>query len=193
MPLRIGVWGGSFDPVHIGHLILAQEAAEACALDRLIWMPSGSPPHKPGPFASGMDRVDMIAAAIQDHPDFEVSTAEIEREGASYTCQTLEELQSQEVDDLQLVLLIGADNALDFDQWHRPDRVLELAEVVVFDRPGATSQLLTEAVRGRMRLLGTPLIDVSSTAIRDRILAGKSIRYWVPEPVRSLIEARGLY
>lgn len=190
---RIGVWGGSFDPVHIGHLILAQEAVAACTLDRMIWMPSGSPPHKQGPVASAEDRLKMVSAAISGHPVFEVSPLEIERSGKSYTLQTLRDLREQVAPDDRLCLLIGADNAVDFPNWYQPEAVLELAEVVVFRRPGFGDDAVDAGLSGRMQFLDSPLIEVSSTEIRARVQAGKPVRYWVPDAVQEYIEVNGLY
>ncbi len=193
MSRRIGILGGSLDPVHIGHLILAQEAVAACRLDSLVWVPSGAPPHKSGPRASCDDRIAMVERAIQGHPVFSVSRAEVDRVGKSYTVQTLEDIGAEREAGACLWLLIGADNAIDFDRWYAPERVVELAEIVVLSRPGVARDSAYGRFQDRMHFLDTPLIEISSTAIRDRILEGKPTRYWVPDAVRDYIEERRLY
>ena len=193
MPRRIGIWGGSFDPVHIGHLLLAQEAVDRCGLDDLIWMPSGAPPHRSGPVASGQHRIEMVGLAIRGSDAFSVSDLEVGRAGKSYTIQTLVDIREQVGEGHQLFLLIGADNAVDFGNWYEPDRVLDLAEVVVFGRPGFDLADVPQSLAIRMRFLETPLFEVSSTAIRERVGGGRPIRYWVPESVRTYIDEHGLY
>lgn len=193
MPRHVGIWGGSFDPVHVGHLILAQEALVQCPLDHLVWVPAGDPPHKRGPQASGEDRVRMVELAIAGHEAFSVSRAEVDRKGKSYTVRTLEDVRASSEPDDRLFLLIGSDNAVDFDQWHAPEQVADLAEIVVFDRPGHDRSRIPDAYAARMRFLDTPLIEISSTAIRERIAARRPTRYWVPDDVARWIEAQGLY
>lgn len=194
MPKKIGIWGGSFDPVHVGHLILAQEAVAACGLDRLIWVPSGDPPHKSGPVASCDDRVLMVERAVDRQNSFSVSRIEVDRCGKSYTVETLEDIRRVECEaGDQLYLLIGADNAVDFVNWQDPERVVDLAEIVVLNRPGFSRNSIPVFLSDRMLFLDTPLFEVSSTAIRKRLREGKSIQYWVPDSVRTVIETRRLY
>ena len=193
MARRVGIWGGAFDPIHMGHLILAQEALEACQLDTLVWVPYGDPPHKAGPVASTADRVSMIELAIDGADAFELSKAEVDRPGKSYTARTLELVREEGKAEDHLFLLIGADNAVDFKNWFEPDRVLELADVVVFSRPGISLSKVSSEYSEKMHFLNTPMFEVSSTAIRKRRAAGASIRYWVPESVRLFIESNGLY
>jgi nicotinate-nucleotide adenylyltransferase len=193
MARRIGIWGGAFDPVHIGHLILAQEAVDACELDHLIWIPTGDPAHKAGPRASAVDRSEMVSLAIQGHPKFSLSTAELDRPGKSYTSATLETVKASYNEPVQLVLLIGADNALDFQNWYQPERVLDAAEVVVLGRSGSPTEKVEATYRDRMHFLKSPLFEVSSTSIRKRLRCGSSIRYLVPDIVRNYIERRSLY
>ena len=193
MVRRIGIWGGAFDPVHIGHLILAQEAFNTCKLDHLIWIPTGDPAHKAGPCASAVERSEMVSLAIQGHPKFSLSTSELDRPGKSYTSATLEAVKASYDEPVRLVLLIGADNALDFQNWYQPDRVLDAAEVVVLGRAGSPTDKVQASYRDRMRFLKSPFFEVSSTIIRERLGCGTSIRYLVPDSVRSYIESRGLY
>ena len=194
MAQKIGIWGGSFDPVHIGHLILAQEALTACNLDRLIWVPSGDPPHRAGPVASGEDRLHMVSCVVQNHDAFSVSDLEVRRSGSSYTSVTLKDIRAEACDAADLLyLLIGADNAVDFNQWFEPDRVMDLAQVVVFDRPGVSRGDVPPELADRMIFLDTPQIEISSTTVRERVRQDVSIKYWVPEPVLNHIDARGLY
>ena len=192
MPDRIGVWGGSFDPVHLGHLLLAGEAVEACRLDRLVWVPSGSPPHRRGPAASGQDRLEMVRLAIDGDSRFALSDYEVSRDEVSYTVETLNALAAQN-ERCGLVLLIGSDNAVDFEQWHLPDEVLKLAEVAVFERPGSPVDRIAPGLADRMRVLDTPRFEISSTVVRKRVRAGRSIRYWVPDAVATYIQTHHLY
>jgi nicotinate-nucleotide adenylyltransferase len=193
MASRVGIWGGAFDPIHIGHLLLAQEALEACQLDRIVWVPYGDPPHKAGPVASAADRVRMIELAIQGVAAFTVSQSEVERSGKSYTARTLERVREHASLHDRLFLLIGADNAVDFNSWLEPDRVLELADVIVFRRRGISLDKVPITYRAQMKILNTPLFEVSSTAIRNRLASGASIQYWVPDSVRQFIESNRLY
>lgn len=193
MVSRVGIWGGAFDPIHIGHLLLAQEALVTCRLDRIVWVPYGDPSHKAGPVASAGDRVRMIELAIQGVSAFTVSQSELERPGKSYTARTLERVREQVSLQDRLFLLIGADNAVDFDSWLEPDRVLELADVIVFNRPGISLDKVPKKYRDQMKFLNTPLFEVSSTAIRNRLSAGASIQYLVPDTVRQFIESNRLY
>ena len=193
MANRVGIWGGAFDPIHIGHLLLAQEALEACRLDQIVWVPYGDPPHKAGPVASAADRVKMIELAIQGVAAFTVSQSELERPGKSYTARTLEQVFEYQQVVAKLLLLIGADNAVDFSGWIEPDRVLELADIIVFSRPGISLDKVPAEYRAQMKFLKTPLFEVSSTAVRNRLASGASIKFLVPDTVRQFIESNRLY
>jgi len=191
--VRIGVFGGTFDPPHVGHLLLAADAREALQLDRLIFIPAGTQPFKLGtpPVASGQDRLEMVRLAVADDANYAVDDAEINRRGLSYTVDTLEHL-SERFKGAQLFLLMGQDALAGFPQWRNPERIRELATLAAMERsgtPGPRSEVAAEGVV----TVSTRRVDVSSTEIRERRRAKKSIKGFVPESVERFIEARGLY
>ena len=187
---QIGVFGGTFDPVHLGHLRVASDAYEALSLDRVLFVPAANPPHKTGrPVSDAEHRLKMARAAIEGDSRFGVDDLEIRRGGTSYTVETLRELQSREP-DAELVFLLGVDQFRSLDTWREPREVARLARLAVFARGGETHDLAGpyEGVAVAVRR-----IDVSSTEIRSRVAAGRSIRYLVPEPVLRIIESQRLY
>jgi nicotinate-nucleotide adenylyltransferase len=184
-----GVLGGSFDPVHHGHLIAAERAAEALGLDRLLFVPVARQPLKPhGPVAAASHRVAMLALAIEAHPRFAVETCELDRPGPSYTVETLRLLRER-LRGERLVLVLGADAAATLPRWRAPDEVARLAEVAVLTRPGAP-EVTSAFVR---HVVATPAIEISASDIRARCLTGKSIRWLVPEKVAEYIAREKLY
>ena len=187
---RIGIYGGTFDPVHTGHLILARDAVELLGLARLIFVPAAISPHKLGraPGASGADRLAMLRAALADEPDFEVDALELDRPGPSYAFDTVAALQARRP-DAEFFYLIGADNVPDLSTWHRADELRTRVRFAVFHRRASDG---TVSGAEGLPTLGR-VVDLSSTEIRNRVASGLSIRYLVPESVRELIEARGLY
>ena len=197
---RIGILGGTFDPPHIGHLWLATLAADALALSRVLLMPAARPPHKGSqPISNAADRVMMTRLAIARDPTLDLSLVEMERPGPSYTVDSLVELRASLGGDAGLVLIMAADSLAEIDTWREPDRLLELAEWAVGPRPG-TDLPPRAALRerfgpneSRIHLLDGPSLDVSSSEIRRRVAAGRSIRYLVPRAVAELIADRGLY
>jgi len=184
-----GILGGSFDPVHHGHLIAADRAAEALGLDRVLFVPCGTQPLKPaGPVAAADHRRAMLALALAGHPRFALDPLELERPGPSYTVDTLRALRARDPGE-RLVLIVGADAAAELPRWRAVDEVARLAEVAVLTRPGApevSSAFVT-------RFVATPAIEISAREIRARCLAGKSIRYLVPDAVAEYIDRNGLY
>ena len=192
--MRVGIFGGTFDPIHLGHLIIAQEMMLHCALNRVVFMPSGEPPHKRNPeMASAKDRAMMVELAVRDYPGFAPSRFELSRPGKSYTIDTLRHWRQDMGEDTKLFLIIGADNAVDMGAWCNPKGVLDLAQVLVADRPGFDRARIDPAFKSLMRFVQTPLIDISSTAIRDRVRNKKPISLWVPEAVENYIQTHGLY
>ena len=199
-PSRIGILGGTFDPPHVGHLWLASLAADAVALDRVLLMPAGQPPHKAGQRVTrATDRLVMTRLAIAGDPLFDLCTIEVERRGPSYTIDSIEELQAQYGSEVTLYLIMAADSLNGIDAWREPDRLLERVEWIVGPRPGsalpdrdALSDRFGERA-ARIHLLDGPSLDVSSTAIRTRVAAGQTIRYLVPRGVEEVIGDRGLY
>lgn len=198
--MRLGVYGGTFDPVHFGHLLLAESCREACGLDRVLWLPSGSPPHKQDQsLTTERLRAEMVRAAIAGHEQFQLDRRESRREGPSYTVDTLAELQSEHP-GAELFFLMGGDSLAEFASWRDPAGILRQATVVVAGRSGAAApdlERLTAAAgpdaAHRVRFVDMPPIGISSRDLRARIAAGQSIRYQVPRAVECLIREHRLY
>ena len=191
--MRIGVFGGTFDPPHVGHLLVASDAREALELDRLIFVPTGVQPFKVDTpaVASGQDRLEMLRLAVADDANYVVSDAEINRKGLSFTVDTLEHL-SERHPAAQLFLLLGEDLLAGFEQWRNPARIRELATIAAVRRAGLASSGV-EPIAPGVVMVSTRRVDVSSTEVRARLRAGKSIKGFVPESVERFIDARGLY
>jgi len=194
--LRIGVFGGAFDPVHIGHLAAAQEVAEELGLDRVLFVPALQPPHKdPARLTVARIRVEMVREAIRGHPLFGVSDIECRRPPPSFTIDTLRELTELEVAKWHLI--VGADQWGSFGTWREPDEIARLAELVLVtrdgDRPADIDPGLPSGVRPPFSEVAITRIDISSTLVRRRVREGRSIRYLVPDGVRRIIEAEKLY
>jgi len=197
---RIGLLGGTFDPVHFGHLILAETARDTLRLDKVYFVPAGDPPHKSGRIiASAEQRLEMLQLAIEDNDAFAISLIDIDRKGPNYTADMLE-IARQELlgpgDDLWF--LMGLDSVIDFPNWHEPERIRQLARLAAATRPGYDIDWtpLEKALPGishEVTLLPMPGVDIASNNIRRRILHGSSIRYLVPEKVRHYIQETGLY
>ena len=191
--MRIGVFGGTFDPPHIGHLLLAADAREALALDRLIFVPAATQPFKVNtpPKASARDRLEMLRLAVADDANYTVDDTEIDRKGLSFTVDTLEQL-SRKNPGAKIFLLMGEDALAGLDGWRSPERIRELATLAVMCRSGSERSQVAK-IADDVTTVSTRRIDVSSTEIRERLRAGKSIKGFVPESVERFIEARGLY
>lgn len=199
--MRIGVFGGTFDPVHIGHLITAEECREQLELDRVLFVPANQPPHKPGreitPFHH---RVEMLQFAIAGNPAFAVDECEGRRQPPSYTVDTLRELHRREPGNA-FYLIMGADMLIDFPTWHRPQEICSLATLAVTTRPGwqippfrqITERLGLRTEGVHIRLVETPQIGISATDLRRRVRDGRSIRYQTPRPVEIYIHEKHLY
>ncbi len=180
----IGVFGGTFDPVHVGHLAIANDALEELELESVFFVPARrSPLKQDGPVASAEDRLAMLTAAIADEPRFRVSPVELDRKGPSFTIDTLEALRAEGA----LFLILGSDAYADFERWREPARIRDLATIVLAARPGAPN-----APRG-VRMLDSPLMDISSRELRARAARGRSLRYLVPEAALRYIEEHRLY
>jgi nicotinate-nucleotide adenylyltransferase len=184
--VRIGVFGGSFDPVHMGHLAIANAALESVPLDRVLFVPAKRAPLKEhGPVADAADRLRMLELAVAGEPRFGVSRVELDRDGPSYAVETLERLSGS--DDLFLIL--GSDAMANLPRWKDADRIARLATLTVAERPGAPERMGDSPI---VRF-DAPRLDISSRELRARAARGLSLRYLVPEPVWKHIEARGLY
>lgn len=185
----IGLFGGSFDPIHHGHLLVAQAVCDALALEQLRFVPAREQPFKQGQHATdGATRARMVALAIAGEPRFRLEPIELDRPGPSYTIDTLRQLQQQEPGQ-RWALLLGADSARDLPLWREAAELHRLAELVVFARAGVEAPALPWPVR----TVTVPAIEISATHIRRRAAAGQSLRYWVPNPVAEVIQQEGLY
>ena len=185
----VGLFGGSFDPVHHGHLIVARVAVEALGLDSLRFIPAREQPFKLGQHgASAEQRAAMLDLAVAGSPGFAVERAELERPGPSYTVDTLRDLHAREP-GIRLTLLLGADAAAELEVWHQAPEIPGLANVVVFARAG-TPAPASGLIAGRLEV---PAIEISATDIRRRVREGRSIRYWVPDPVAEYVTRHRLY
>ena len=193
MTKRIGIFGGTFDPIHLGHLLLAETARRLLALTRVLFIPARVPPHKSVVATSPEQRYRMVDLACDDNPHFEVSDLEIRREGPSYTVETLRALMRAATPDTKHFLLIGADSASDLESWKDYDALLDESAVVVLGRPGHEATNLAPAALGRLTFLDTPLVQISSSEIRRLAGRGDSIRYLVTDPVERYIRSEGLY
>jgi len=200
--MRVGVLGGTFDPPHMGHLILAQEADQALGLSRVLFVPAGEPWRKARRQLSPREhRLEMVRLAVADNPSFAVSTAEVGRPGPSYTAETLAELRAEFGPESELFFIMGADSLADFPHWHQPRRILELARLAVAERSpegherseDAIAEVLARELRQRVVWLTMPLIAISASAVRQRVRQGLPIRYWVPEAVERYVRQHGLY
>jgi nicotinate-nucleotide adenylyltransferase len=196
--VRVGIYGGVFNPPHHGHLIAAQEAHAQLGLDVVVWIPVGDAPHRQIEQDPGAEaRFEMVEMATAADERFEVSRIEIDREGPSYTVDTLRELHERGPDD-ELFLILGGDQAAALPSWHEPAEVMSLATVAVFERATTSFNSIRITLAhfpggDRLRFLQMPRIDISSTMVRRRATAGKPIRYLVPDKVAHFIGAQSLY
>lgn len=201
MRRKIGIMGGTFDPIHISHLILAEAAYEQLELDIVRFLPSGNPPHKRMRTGGGTDeqRMEMVSLAIAGNPHFELSLEDMVSDEYSYTYRLLERFKSQNPED-ELYFIIGADSLFDFEKWKNPARICELCTMAVAtrnqvseERLDAAISAMTETFKGHFLKLNTPNLDISSNQIRKWISENKTIRYYVPDAVRGYIEEQHMY
>ena len=196
--MRLGILGGAFNPPHIGHLVCAQEAVLQLELARLLFVPMGQAPHREIEQDPGADaRAGMCELAVEDDERFEVSRLEVDREGPSYTVETLRALHEESADD-ELFLVLGGDQATALPKWHEPEEVLKLATVSVvhragFHREAVAVQIASLKGAAGVRFFDMPRIDVSSSLVRRRVAEGKPIRHLVPDKVIGYIEDNGPY
>jgi nicotinate-nucleotide adenylyltransferase len=202
-PGSIGIMGGTFDPIHLGHLAAAEEAREVLGLERILFVPAGIPPHKPDePISVAADRVAMVGLAIAGNPAFELSRIDVDRAGPSYTVDTVEALAAIERTagrTPNLTFILSVETLLELPTWHEPERLFAACRLAVVPREGYPAPQrgwLAEQFPGRedrVVSLDGPRLGVSSTAIRARVAAGRSIRYLVPAAVADYIAAHHLY
>ena len=194
----IGILGGTFDPVHYGHLVIAEAARDQLGLDHVEFLPANDPPHKPNDsVSSARDRVAMVSAAIDGIDYFTLNCVEIERAGPSYTVDTLERIREGTPSD-DLVFIMGGDSLRDLPSWRSPLRILELATLAVVNRPGVAYELegmeaSLPGLTAGVRFIETPLIDLSSTNLRRLCSLGHSIRFQTPDPVIRYMLENNLY
>lgn len=198
---KIGIMGGTFDPIHIGHLILGEAAFEQFGLDRVWFMPAGNPPHKRNRSgcASDEQRVEMVRRAIEPNPHFALSMEEMNEDGYSYTYRTLERLRG-EYPDTEFYFVIGADSLFDFDTWKEPQRIVDACNVVVATRNQISAEVFDKVLEQRRRQfhgdflkLDTPNLDISSQTIRTWIREHQTVRYYLAEEVRRYILENDIY
>lgn len=198
---RVGLFGGSFNPIHFGHLILARAISEKLKIDQVLFLPSRQPPHKENaPLAAAAHRARMVMLAIEGEQRFAMDRFDLDREGPSYTIETIAHFRSQRPDS-EISLIIGADSLGDLPTWHRASELVTSTLIVTAGRSSkpidwsALENAFGPVHTARLRdgIVDTPIIDISSTEIRRRIASGESIRYLVPESVRGYIEQHQLY
>ena len=201
--MRLGIFGGTFDPVHFGHLALAEECLAVAGLDEVWLVPAASPPHKGGKKLSRFDqRKEMLELAIAGNEKFKVEPMEADRPGPSFTIDTLEEIQKRKPND-ELFLIIGGDSALEFSTWKDPAKIASLATIIVRIRPGVimpTEQEFVSQLGKELGVLpkvifvsGPPYLDVSSSLLKERVINNKSVRYLLPRAVEVYIQQKKLY
>ena len=201
--MRLGIFGGTFDPVHFGHLALAEECLAVAGLDEVWLVPAASPPHKGGKKLSRFDqRKEMLELAIAGNEKFKVEPMEADRPGPSFTIDTLEEIHKRKPSD-ELFLIIGGDSALEFSTWKDPAKIASLATIIVRIRPGVIMPTEQEFVSQLGKELGVPpkvifvsgppYLDVSSSLLKERVINNKSVRYLLPRAVEVYIQQKKLY
>ncbi len=199
-PKRLGIYGGSFDPVHLGHLLLAETCREECDLHQVWFLPCGQSPHKPGgSMASGRERAEMLELAVAGDSRFAVCRNELDRPGPSFTVETLRQL-NKEFHDRELFFLMGADSLADLPLWREPLAILELSTIVAVNRGHHTppdlamlAARLGPIVYDRIKLISMPAIDISAPEVRQRISSQRSLRFRVPRSVEEYIRQHNLY
>lgn len=200
--MRVAVFGGSFDPIHMGHLWIAELTREAMQLDEVLFIPAATSPLKPtGPVASNDQRLAMLRLAVSGHRQFRVDTCELDREGLSYTVETVQRLKRERSAD-DFFLLVGTDAFNSLDRWKEPELLLTMVTPIVVGRGGETEPdwTMIERLVGNVRkdeiramAVRIPLIELSSSELRENVTAGRSIRYRVPRPVEAYIHAENIY
>ncbi|MBA66032.1 MAG: nicotinic acid mononucleotide adenylyltransferase [Candidatus Marinimicrobia bacterium] len=191
--MRICLFGGTFDPPHIGHLLIAQTVCEAENFDKILFVPANKPPHK-NTITKVDHRLAMLNLAVKENPNFEISDVEIQRGGLSYTIDTLKEVRNNIINDEdELFYLIGSDSLLEFKNWKKPREILKESQVVVAIRPGFRPSDIPAWILHKIRFANIPRFEISSSNIRERWIENKTIRYLVTLPVWEYINKHRLY
>ncbi|RKY55103.1 MAG: nicotinic acid mononucleotide adenylyltransferase [Candidatus Neomarinimicrobiota bacterium] len=193
--MSICLFGGTFDPPHIGHLIIAEFILSDLDVDKIYFIPSSIPPHKQASsYSSTSSRVEMLQIAIKGTPAFQISDIELNRPGVSYSIDTIKQIKSRmNLSKEELYFLIGSDSLVEFQSWMNPEEILSLAQVIVAPRPLFTKDMVKPEFLEQVQFLNTPQIDISSSMIRERVYEGKSIRYLVLIKVEEYIKKNKLY
>jgi nicotinate-nucleotide adenylyltransferase len=182
--MKIGIYGGTFDPIHHGHLVLAREARELFGFEKIIFVPAAVSPFKSSPAASAQVRLSMLCAAIEGEPGFELDDCELRRPPPSYAIDTIEDIRGRKR-DAQIYYLIGEDNLTTLEKWHRFDELRNVVQFIVLERTGTPPDHPYPIVQRK--------IDISATEIRKRVASGQSIRYFVPQEVEEIIRREKIY
>jgi nicotinate-nucleotide adenylyltransferase len=198
--MKLGLFGGTFDPIHLGHLIIAQEAQARLGLERVLFIPTGQPWMKSGRgISDAHHRLAMASRAVADNPAFQVSDMEVLRRGPTYTVDTLQELLRQAPEKPELFFILGVDSLAGLPRWKEPGRVLTMCSLVAVARPGHPSpdrgvlEALLPGAGARVQLLPDLHIGIGGTEVRQRVALGLPVRYWVPKAVEEYIMEHGLY
>jgi nicotinate-nucleotide adenylyltransferase len=198
--MKLGVLGGTFDPIHNGHLAVADEVRKRLELDEILFVPAGQPWLKAGkPLTEAEHRMEMVRLAVADRPYYKLSTMEIDREGPSYTVDTMSELKNQRADEDELFFILGWDSLAELPEWREPERIIRLCQLVAVPRPGYPRpdlKVLESSIPGlneRVTVLDKPTVDISASDIRERAAKRLSISGLVPDAVARYIRENGLY
>lgn len=189
---RLGLFGGAFNPIHHGHLIAVQETARQLELERVLFIPTGHPPHKDNPDVDPRDRLEMTRLALEGQNNFEVSPLEVESDGPSYTYETLQHLR-EEFPESELSFMTGSDELLQFTEWHEWEALLDEFTIVGMTRPGFDEGKVPNTVKERSSFVEIPDVQVSSSMVRERFANGEPVRFFLPRSVWDFITEKGLY
>ena len=192
--MKVGIFGGTFDPIHFGHLLLAEQAREAASLHEIWFIPAGEPPHKQGkPLTPAEERKKMVELAVEGHPQFKVNPIELLRSGPSYTVDTIMELRKQNP-HVEFFLLVGADMVKNLPKWYKIKEIIQNVHVIGLGRPGVDHDALPEYIEERLMWIPDAVeTNISSSIIRERLMLNRSVRYLVPDSVYKYIKEQGLY
>jgi nicotinate-nucleotide adenylyltransferase len=191
---RVGVFGGTFDPPHLGHLVAASEAAFRCALDEVVFVPTGDPWQKHHlKVTDAAVRLAMTRLAVESDPLFRVSTCDIERAGATYAVDTVADVRGEYDEDVELYFVIGADSLENLHTWHRVEELSKAVRFIALNRPGHSRREVDTSFGVRVEFIDMPAVDLSSTECRQRVRDGQPIRYLVADPVEAYVREHGLY
>lgn len=193
--MNVCLFGGTFDPPHIGHFNIAESILDEFSIDKFLFIPSFIPPDKINkPYSAAEHRLAMLKLTIADNPRFQISEVELNRKGVSYTVDTIQEIQAEmHIGKAQTYLLIGGDSLVEFHTWREPDTILSLAKVIVAIRPGFDVRTIDKSILNRIQLAKSPLWDISSSAIRERIAAGLPVSSLIVPEVLTYIREHKLY